>query len=199
MVKSRYIVKNDKTVSSVGKHSLPIKSRWSRPYEYEFAMRWAKPGLRMVDAASGGGTHPLCHHLADVAPGLVTAVDQAEWSTGEVTSGLTYHQVSMTNMPIVDGSIDIVFSISVIEHCTSEVIRSFFAEAARILKTGGLFILTQNTGIIYPGKTPSWSARELNRAGFAYNQLTTSDDVPDGAITEFQPPRWCYRWACKKL
>ncbi len=199
MVKSRYIIGSDPKVNSVGLHKLPIKSRWSRPYEYEFAMRWAEPGLRMVDAASGGGTHPFCHHLADVSPGLVIAVDQAKWSVGKMTSGLEYHQTSMTKMPPENNSIDIVFSISVIEHCTDQVIKSFFAEAARVLKTGGLFIITQNTGLVYPGKTPSWSAQELNKAGFAYDRLTTNDDVPDGAITEYQPPRWCYRWMCKKL
>lgn len=199
MVKSRYIVSSDQTVDSVGRHKLPIKSRWSRPYEYEFAMRWAKPGLRMVDAASGGGTHPFCHYLADVSPGLVVAVDQDEWSVGVMTSGLRYHQVSMTNMPIENKCMDIVFSISVIEHCTDKIIRQFFAEAARILKTGGLFIITQNTGSVYPGKTPSWSARELNNAGFSYEQLTKSDDIPDGAITEYCPPRWCYRWVCEKI
>jgi SAM-dependent methyltransferase len=198
MVKSRYIIKNDPTIDSVGRHKLPVKSRWSRPYEYEFAMRWAKSGLRMVDAASGGGTHPFCHHLADVSPGLVIAVDQARWSVGEMTPGLEYHQTSMTEMPLEDNSIDIVFSISVIEHCTDEVIRNFFAEAARVLKTGGLFIITQNTGSVYPGKTPSWSSRELDATGFVYEQLTKSDDIPDGAITEYQPPRWCYRWICEK-
>lgn len=142
MVKSRYIVQNDSTVNSVGRHSLPDKSRWSRPYEYEFAMRWTKPGLHMVDAASGGGTHPFCHYLADVSPGLVIAVDQAEWSVGKMTPGLEYYRTSMTDIPVENNSIDIVFSISVIEHCTNEIIRKFFTETARILKTGGLFIIT---------------------------------------------------------
>ena len=199
MVKSRYIINSDPTVDSVGLHKLPTKSRWSRPYEYEFAMRWAKPGLRMLDAASGGGTHPFCYHLADVSPGLVIAVDKEEWSVGEVVPGLEYHQTSMTNMPIKDNSIDIVFSISVIEHCTNEVVKGFFIEAARVLKIGGLFIITQNTGMVYPGKTPSWSSQELSKAGFAYDRLTVSDDIPNGAITEFQPPRWCYRWSCEKI
>lgn len=199
MVKSRYIVGNDPRVDSVGRHPLPTKSRWSRPYEYEFAMRWVKPGLRMIDTASGGGTHPFCHHIADIAPGLVTALDQAEWSVGSIPDGLTYYQTSMTTIPIDDNSVDIVFSISVIEHCTSEVVKSFFAEASRILKPGGLFIITQNTGKVYPGKTPTWSARELDKTGFSYEQLTKSDDVPEGAITEYQPPRWCYRWVCEKL
>jgi SAM-dependent methyltransferase len=198
MVKSRYIVRNDPTVNSVGRHSLPIKSRWSRPYEYKFAMIWAKPGLRMVDAASGGGTHPFCHYLADIAPGLVIAVDQTIWSVEE-NSGLVYHQTSMTNIPLDQNSVDIVFSISVIEHCTNEVIKNFFAETTRILKTGGLFIITQNTGSVYPGRTPSWSAQELSKAGFFYEQLTKSNNIPDDAITKYQPPRWCYRWACKKL
>lgn len=199
MVESRYIVRNDPTVDSVGRYNLPVKSKWSRPYEYEFAMRWAKPGLRMVDAASGGGTHPFCHYLADVAPGLVIAVDQAVWSIGEVTPGLKYYQTSMTDMPIEKNSIDVVFSISVIEHCPNEVIKSFFAEVARILKQGGLLIMTHNVGSVYPGLTPSWVAQELDGAGFIYEQLTTSNNLPDGAITEYQPPRWCYRWSCQKL
>ncbi|KKN98939.1 hypothetical protein LCGC14_0141840 [marine sediment metagenome] len=198
MIKSRYIVSGDPTIDSVGRHDLPLKSRWSRPYEYEFAMRWVKPGLRMVDAASGGGTHPFCHHLADVSPGLVVAIDQAAWSIGEITPGLQYHQGSMTNMPLKKNSIDIVFSVSVIEHCEDEVVKQFFTEAARVLKTGGLFIITQNTGSVYPGKTPSWSAQELDKAGFGYEQLTKDDDIPHDAITEYQPPRWCYRWVCEK-
>lgn len=199
MVKSRYIVGDDSRVDFVGRHPLPTKSKWSRPYEYEFAMRWVKPGLCMIDTASGGGTHPFCHHIADISPGLAIALDQAEWSVGAIPNGLTYYQTSMTTIPLDDNSVDRVFSISVIEHCTSEVIKSFFAEASRILKPGGLFIITQNTGTVYPGRTPSWSARELDKTGFAYEQLTKSDDVPKGAITEYQPPRWCYRWACEKL
>lgn len=198
MVKSRYIVSSDPTVGSVGQHKLPVKSRWSRPYEYEFAMRWAKPGLHMVDAASGGGTHPFCHHLADISPGSVVAVDQAEWSVGGITPGLEYIRTSMTNMPLKNNSIDIVFSISAIEHCTDEIIRKFFVETARILKSGGLFIITQNTGSVYPGRTPSWSAQELSKTGFIYEQLTKGDDIPESAITEYQPPRWCYRWVCEK-
>lgn len=199
MIESRYIVKGDPTVDSVGTYSLPVKSKWSRPYEYEFAMRWAKPGLRMVDAASGGGTHPFCHYLAYVSPGLVTAIDQAVWSVGEITPGLEYHQTSMTTIPLKDNSIDIVFSVSVIEHCTRQTIVEFFVEAARVLKSGGMLIITQNTGLVYPGKTPSWSAEELSKAGFYYEQLVANDNVPYDAITEYQPPRWCYRWACRKM
>ena len=162
-------------------------------------MRWVKPDLRMVDAASGGGTHRFCHHLADVSPGSVVAVDLEEWSVGEITPGLEYYRTSMTHMPLENDSIDIVFSISAIEHCLNEMVVQFFVEAARVLKKGGLFIITQNTGSVYPGKTPSWSAQELSKAGFSYEQLTKSNDIPDDAITEYQPPRWCYRWVCEKL
>ena len=199
MVESRYIVQSDPTVDSVGRHNLPVKSRWSRPYEYEFAMRWVKPGLQMIDAGGGGGTHPFCNYLADIAPGLAVAIDTAPWSVGPITPGLKYIQKSMTAMPLDPGSIGIVFSISVIEHCDCKTISDFFAEAARVLKPGGLLIITQNIGSVYkPPRPPSWTAKELDKAGFNYEQLTASDDIPQDAITEYQPPRWCYRWACQK-
>lgn len=45
-----------------------------------------------------------------------------------------------------DESIDIVYSFIVFQHCEREVVESYFKEAQRVLKSGGLFIFQLHTG-----------------------------------------------------
>lgn len=49
-------------------------------------------------------------------------------------------------LPVADESVDIVYSFIVFQHCKSDTVKKYFAEASRVLKKGGRFIFQLGTG-----------------------------------------------------
>ena len=129
---------------------------WSRVHEYPYVFHHIKaaadsrsPGtsLRIADVGSGVTFFPfalakLGHSVTCVDNDPVcdrdlrNAIDAVSCNTGEVTSTL----ISDNALPFADASFDVVYSISVIEHIPN--FEETIDEIARILKPGGLFVLT---------------------------------------------------------
>ena len=112
------------------------------------AQRWGvAPGSSLLDVASG---------RAEVAAGFVdlgisvTCLDVAESGAthaAEAGAHFIVHEISeQSQMPFADGTFDVVYSKSFIEHIHQPV--TFLADVARILKPGGLAIML----------TPDWEA-----------------------------------------
>jgi SAM-dependent methyltransferase len=137
----------------------------SRLWEYPYAILSAdlKPALSCADI--GCGMTGFTPYLKEVAGCEVTGVDPDIFEEGIKygghgvsrtflqTTGLRVLEGDMENLPLADNSQDRVFCISVIEHVPHAVARRGMQEMARVLKPGGLAIVTMDVNM--------WS--EINR------------------------------------
>jgi arsenite methyltransferase len=108
-----------------------------------FSLGTLKPGERVVDLGSGGGFD--CFIAAgQVAPeGRVIGIDMTEEMLGRSRATATamglrnveFRQGVIEDLPIEDGSVDVVISNGVINLCADK--RQVFAEVMRVLKPGG--------------------------------------------------------------
>jgi arsenite methyltransferase len=108
-----------------------------------FSLGTLKPGERVVDLGSGGGFD--CFIAAgQVGPdGRVVGVDMTEEMLGRSRAAATamrllnveFRQGVIEDLPIEDGSADVVISNGVINLCADK--RQVFAEVMRVLKPGG--------------------------------------------------------------
>jgi arsenite methyltransferase len=108
-----------------------------------FSLGALKPGERVVDLGSGGGFD--CFIAAgQVGPdGRVVGVDMTEEMLGRSRAAATamrlpnveFRQGVIEDLPIEDGSADVVISNGVINLCADK--RQVFAEVMRVLKPGG--------------------------------------------------------------
>jgi SAM-dependent methyltransferase len=127
---------------------------WSRRWEYPFAaqktIEYGKshPGpLKIIDAGSGVTFFPyfVCDHLAEAQvicidsnpsyPPMFEAINKA---TAGSRVSFTNGMLQKLDMP--DSAVDVICCISVLEHTDNygEIVREF----ARVLKRGGLLVLT---------------------------------------------------------
>jgi SAM-dependent methyltransferase len=131
----------------------------TRMWEYPFAILSASMNPGLVCADIGCGMTPFTVYLAKTAKCDVTGFDPDIFVSGERfkvfgvsqefqnRSGLKVVRAGMDCLPVPDSSFDRVFCISVMEHVPSTVARRGMREIARVLKPGGLAILTVDTGI----------------------------------------------------
>ena len=121
-------------------------------HRYHFAARWAK-GRRVLDVACGEGygTALLARHAAhvtgvDLAP---AAIAHAR-GTYAALSNVEFVEASCTQMPLPDASFDVVVSFETVEHITGQA--EFLDEIARVLKPGGLVVLSCPNKLEYSDK-----------------------------------------------
>jgi SAM-dependent methyltransferase len=87
------------------------------------------------------------HLLRERLRGLLNASDFAEFCA---RSGIEYRApADATRTGLPSGSIDVVFSNSVLEHVTKQALDGLMQEARRILKPGGLAVHSVNCGDHY--------------------------------------------------
>jgi SAM-dependent methyltransferase len=127
---------------------------WSRRWEYPFAAQKtieygkAHPGpIKVIDAGSGVTFFPyfVCDHLPQAQvicidsnpsyPPMFEAINQS--TPG---SRVSFANGMLQKLDMADGSADVICCISVLEHTDNygEIVREF----ARVLKKGGLLVLT---------------------------------------------------------
>jgi SAM-dependent methyltransferase len=126
----------------------------ARLWEYPYAILAAElsPGLKVADI--GCGMTAFTIYLKEHARCDVTGVDPDVFEVGLrykghgvseefiKRTGIKFLRGDMTDVPLETDSQDRAFSISVMEHVTPDVRRRGMQELARILKPGGLAVLT---------------------------------------------------------
>lgn len=129
--------------------------QWSRCWEYPYALAQlrARPPGEVVDFGSGVTFFPFA--LAR-AGWKVTCVDSDPLAIHDLGLASTVHATPLRALlnagpaiPLADASCDAVYSISVLEHLPDPV--PVIAEAARVLRPGGLFILTLDVDLAGDG------------------------------------------------
>jgi arsenite methyltransferase len=108
-----------------------------------FSLGTLKPGARVVDLGSGGGFD--CFIAAgQVGPeGRVVGIDMTEEMLGRSRAAASamgvrnveFRKGVIEDLPIEDGSVDVVISNGVINLCADK--RRVFAEVMRVLRPGG--------------------------------------------------------------
>jgi len=127
---------------------------WSRRWEYPFTAQKtieygkAHPGpIKVIDAGSGVTFFPyyVCDNLPNAQvicidsdpsyPPMFDAINQAV-----PDARVSFQNGMLQKLDMADGSIDVICCISVLEHTDNygEIVREF----ARVLKRGGLLVLT---------------------------------------------------------
>src|SRR5215472_1270340 len=108
-----------------------------------FSLGRLKPGERVVDLGSGGGLDCFIAAGQVGSEGHVVGVDMTEEMLGRSRAAaaamglrnVEFRQGVIEDLPVEDGSVDVVISNGVINLCADK--RRVFAEVMRVLKPGG--------------------------------------------------------------
>src|SRR5271156_3084948 len=158
----------DAVLTLTGERTIPdldVENYWFRRHEVVYqrlAQRCA--GLDVLEAGCGEG------YGADLIAGVgrrVTALDYDEATVAHVRARYPRVQVrhaNLTDLPLADGSVDVVVNFQVIEHLWDQA--RFVSECARVLRPSGLLMVSTPNRITFsPGRdTPinPFHTRELN-------------------------------------
>ncbi|CAM4442040.1 MULTISPECIES: class I SAM-dependent methyltransferase [Paenibacillus] len=207
-MESRYIRQSDPKTDTL---VFPLHPAWwSRPYEYEWARRFARPDDVVLDAACGI-SHPfkfwLAEHcrevhacdwderiLSEEAIRLDIVSDFGEQAAQDLPEStlvrLHRAQANLAQLPYESGKFDRVFCISVLEHLDTGTMLRAFREFARVLKPNGQLIATFDVPEMRP---------DLLETIMAVTGLTIEDKLnvnePDDAIWSdmYGTPIRCFR------
>jgi SAM-dependent methyltransferase len=113
---------------------------------YAFAARLAA-GKRVLDlgCGTGYGTAELAK-LATEAVGVDIAPEAIEYASAHYSSA-RFVQVPATELPFPDATFDLIASFELIEHLSNY--RSLLAQAARVLRPTGLFVVSTPNKLYY--------------------------------------------------
>lgn len=146
---------------------LPEENYWFRRHEVvyrQLAHRCA--GRDVLEAGCGEGYG--ADLIADVADSVI-AVDYDETTVAHVRARyprVDVHHGNLAELPIADGSVDVVVNFQVIEHLWDQ--GQFVRECRRVLRPGGTLLMSTPNRITFsPGRdTPlnPFHTRELNAA-----------------------------------
>ncbi|MCX6811658.1 MAG: class I SAM-dependent methyltransferase, partial [Candidatus Berkelbacteria bacterium] len=128
----------------------------SRGWEYPFAChplrQWREmlppePHPRVIDLGSGVTFFPFsvaqlgCRVIcADIDPICATDIARAVKAVSTAPGSVDFRKVDGEHLPFNDDEADAIYCISVLEHITA--FKQTVAEMARVLKPGGLLVLT---------------------------------------------------------
>jgi SAM-dependent methyltransferase len=158
----------DAVLTLTGERTVPgldVENYWFRRHEVVYqrlAQRCAD--LDVLEAGCGEG------YGADLIAGVarrVTALDYDETTVAHVRARyprVAVMHANLTELPLADGSVDVVVNFQVIEHLWDQV--RFVSECARVLRPSGLLMVSTPNRITFsPGRdTPinPFHTRELN-------------------------------------
>jgi SAM-dependent methyltransferase len=169
--------------------------RYGEPTEWD----WLEDGALLLDAGCGAGVAGLelfagvLERIRYVGVDLTEAVDVAARRFAERGLPGSFLQADLLDLPLPDGSVDVVFSEGVLHHTDST--SAAVAALARVLRSGGRFLF-----YVYRRKSPireftddairerlqamtpeeGWRALEpLTKLGIALGEMGVEVDVPE--------------------
>lgn len=126
---------------------------------------------RFVSAGAPDAVEPGVAAAAPPGAGSATAVSPLGSTPARGPDGITlirHDLATRTALPFEDGSIDVVTMLAVIEHLDHDVLRHTLGEIRRILRPGGVYIIT----------TPAaWTDRILRM--FARLGLVSAEEIEE--------------------
>lgn len=149
-------------------------TNWSKIWEYPWLWEhglgnvdWR--GKRLVDL--GSEISPLPWLLAGMGAEVTLVETDPQWVPrwealrDQLRVAVDWHLVDSERLPVVDASVDVLTSFSVIEHQRDKA--ATIAEVARVLRPGGLFAMSFDICEPEQGMTfPTWNGRALTLAEF---------------------------------
>lgn len=204
------------------KHAVPeveqylAVCRWPfRQLEYSFALEAVLdrvgPGSKVLDAGAGvtplgyiAARHGATTSACDVDANLIAWLQQGQ--LGRIyQADVSYSRQDLTALAYADNAFDVVTCISVLEHIPAPHDSQAMRELMRVLKPGGLLVVTVDYQQPSPnGNSSSWQyyvrrGRTLARSG-EWRQLAgavsrkrqTQRDVRRSAITHARSANQCF-------
>lgn len=167
-----------------GERTVPgiaAENYWFRRHEvaYEYILDHCA-GRDVLEAGSGEGygASMIAAHAKSVT--CVDYDEQAVEHTRRRYPELVVHRGNLIDLPLTDGSVDVVVNFQVIEHLWDQ--SAFVAECHRVLRPGGVLLMSTPNRITFsPGRdTPlnPFHTRELSAAELT--ELLTGAAAPNG-------------------
>lgn len=161
-----YFRTTDPTVQVVGGMEL-LPSWWSRPYEYAWAIEFAKPGQVVADMGCGWSGRPFKEELADKGCD-VYAIDGDE----RVLDLPAHEGVRLIHRKFLEPmddlpQFDVIFCISVLEDLTKDL-TLVLCKFADKLKSGGKLVVTFDVPYDTTKPTPAYPGLNILDFGRAY-------------------------------
>ena len=104
-----------------------------------YLQRFINPTDTVFEMAAG-----YCDFINQIRAGKKYAVDIAPSAATHAGADVVFHVSSCESIPMVaDRSVDVVFASNLLEHLDDAALVRVVAEARRILKNGGIFIVLQ--------------------------------------------------------
>lgn len=121
---------------------------WEHVYRYAFACRFAS-GKRILDIACGEGYGAAALLMAGATSVIGVDISERACVHAREKYGIDARVGSAEQIPVGDGSVDMVVSFETIEHVPNP--RRFLDECARVLVRGGRLIISTPNKDVYSG------------------------------------------------
>jgi len=194
---------DDPKVSEVAGYALP-HDWWSRPYEYAWALGFAKPGQVVADMGCGWMYRPFKDALAGICE-HVYAVDQNSRLLAQSRpDNMTFVIANFSQKieALEAGSLDAIFCISVLEDL-GDFAGHALKEFGRLLKDDGLVVITfdapyddNNPTPVYPGLPLHKFNNAVRAAGLRHKGM--SDYRKDNAVNHGECNLSCFHCVLEK-
>jgi len=170
-----YFKHNDPQITELAGYQFP-EDWWSRPFEYAWALGFAKPEMTVADMGCGWMYRPFKDALAEECR-FVYAVDadQRLFKQHKAKNMMFVEaDISKEIFAIAEGSLDAVFCISVLEDL-SNIISSALKEFKRCISDDGRIILTFDVPFkdaptpVYPGLPLDRFEQAIKDIGLVYD------------------------------